>query len=42
VEVADSYTLLSEDQPAMLATHLRAFLSESQRQDALAPSEATR
>jgi hypothetical protein len=28
VEIADSYTLIPEDQPAELAAHLRAFLSD--------------
>jgi pimeloyl-ACP methyl ester carboxylesterase len=28
VEIPDSYTLLSEDQPALLTAHLREFLSE--------------
>jgi pimeloyl-ACP methyl ester carboxylesterase len=29
VEVADSYTLIPEDQPVQLAAHLRQFISES-------------
>ena len=29
VEIADSYTLIPEDQPAQLASHLRQFISES-------------
>jgi len=28
VEIADSYTLISEDQPAKLTAHLREFLAE--------------
>lgn len=30
VEIADSYTLISEDQPAKLTAHLREFLAERQ------------
>jgi pimeloyl-ACP methyl ester carboxylesterase len=30
VEIADSYTLISEDQPAVLAAHVREFLAEKQ------------
>jgi len=29
VEIADSYTLIPEDQPAQLTSHLRQFISES-------------
>ena len=29
IEVPDSYTLIPEDQPALLAAHLRTFISES-------------
>lgn len=29
VEVADSYTLMPEDQPAALAVHLRQFINTS-------------
>ena len=42
VEIADSYTLISEDQPAKLTTHLREFLAERQPQRQTKPSEATR
>ena len=27
VEIADSYTLIPEDQPAAFSTHMRAFLA---------------
>jgi pimeloyl-ACP methyl ester carboxylesterase len=30
VEIADSYTLIPEDQPAVLAAHIREFLAETQ------------
>lgn len=30
VEIADSYTLITEDQPAELTQHIRAFLAETQ------------
>ncbi len=33
VEIADSYTLISEDQPAKLTAHLREFLTERQPQE---------
>jgi pimeloyl-ACP methyl ester carboxylesterase len=36
VEVADSYTLISEDQPEKLTVHLREFLSETETRSALA------
>lgn len=39
VEIADSYTLISEDQPAKLTTHIREFLTEAQTQVKLADSE---
>ncbi len=42
VEVSDSYTLISEDQPAELISHLRGFLAEGRADGALKPSEATR
>jgi len=29
VEIADSYTLIPEDQPAQLTSHLRQFITES-------------
>jgi pimeloyl-ACP methyl ester carboxylesterase len=29
VEIADSYTLIPEDQPALLASHLRQFIAET-------------
>jgi len=41
VEIADSYTLIPEDQPAVLATHIREFLTERQPQGEPAPSETT-
>jgi pimeloyl-ACP methyl ester carboxylesterase len=42
VEIADSYTLISEDQPAKLTAHLREFLAERQPQRGTKPSEETR
>jgi hypothetical protein len=30
VEIDDSYTLISEDQPAELTRHIREFLAETQ------------
>jgi hypothetical protein len=30
VEIADSYTLIPEDQPAALAAHMREFLTATQ------------
>jgi pimeloyl-ACP methyl ester carboxylesterase len=42
VEIADSYTLLSEDQPAKLTAHLREFLTETQSQMQPMNSEAAR
>jgi pimeloyl-ACP methyl ester carboxylesterase len=42
VEIADSYTLISEDQPAKLTAHLREFLSERQPQRQAQSSAATR
>jgi pimeloyl-ACP methyl ester carboxylesterase len=42
VEIADSYTLIPEDQPAVLATHIREFLTEKQPQGEPTPSETTR
>ena len=30
VEISDSYTLIPEDQPAILAAHLRQFIAASQ------------
>jgi pimeloyl-ACP methyl ester carboxylesterase len=33
VEIADSYTLISEDQPAKLTAHLRELLAETQPQE---------
>ena len=29
VEITDSYTLIPEDQPATLTTHIREFLTDS-------------
>jgi pimeloyl-ACP methyl ester carboxylesterase len=37
VEIADSYTLISEDQPAKLTAHLREFLTETQPQEQAKP-----
>jgi pimeloyl-ACP methyl ester carboxylesterase len=42
VEIADSYTLISEDQPAKLTTHLREFLAERQPQRQVQSSATTR
>ena len=42
VEIADSYTLIPEDQPAALATHMREFLTERQPQGKPALPETTR
>jgi pimeloyl-ACP methyl ester carboxylesterase len=42
VEIADSYTLISEDQPAKLTAHFREFLTERQSQGQPKPSEMTR
>lgn len=42
VEIADSYTLISEDQPAKLAAHLREFLADGQPHGEPAPPEAAR
>jgi pimeloyl-ACP methyl ester carboxylesterase len=36
VEISDSYTLISEDQPAKLTTHLRAFLTETESRSTVA------
>jgi pimeloyl-ACP methyl ester carboxylesterase len=38
VEIADSYTLIPEDQPAALAGHMREFLAERQQQGEPTPS----
>jgi pimeloyl-ACP methyl ester carboxylesterase len=42
VEIPDSYTLLSEDQPAKLTAHLREFLTETQTRAQITSSEAVR
>jgi pimeloyl-ACP methyl ester carboxylesterase len=42
VEIEDSYTLISEDQPAKLTAHLREFLAERQPQAQPKPLETTR
>jgi len=42
LKVADSRTLISEDQPAKLTAHLREFLAERQPQEQTKSSEATR
>jgi pimeloyl-ACP methyl ester carboxylesterase len=42
VEITDSYTLISEDQPAKLTAHLREFLAERQPQEQTKSTEATR
>jgi pimeloyl-ACP methyl ester carboxylesterase len=41
VEIADSYTLIPEDQPARLAAHLREFLSETPSSGKLTSAGAT-
>jgi pimeloyl-ACP methyl ester carboxylesterase len=41
VEISDSYTLISEDQPAKLTTHLREFLTERTPQEQPKLSETT-
>ena len=42
VEITDSYTLISEDQPAKLTAHLGEFLAERRPQRQTKLSEATR
>jgi pimeloyl-ACP methyl ester carboxylesterase len=41
VEIADSYTLIPEDQPAKLTTHIRGFLEETRSPVKLTSTEAT-